>query len=53
MDKDQIVYKLKSAIEDNKLQPFELECTENILQIDLYIKVTITSTNDYQYVAIY
>ncbi len=30
MDKDQIIYKLKSAIEDSKLQEFDAECKENI-----------------------
>lgn len=41
MDKDQIIYKLQSAIEDTKLQEFDAECKENIAQIDLYIKVFV------------
>ncbi|TNV74389.1 hypothetical protein FGO68_gene683 [Halteria grandinella] len=38
MDKEQIVYKLKCALEVNKLPDFEKECTENITQIETYIK---------------
>lgn len=34
MDRDQILYKLKSAIEDNKIQAFEQECNEEIIKID-------------------
>ena len=40
-DKDQIVYKLKSAIENNQTTQFDQECNQNIAQIDLYIKVLI------------
>lgn len=30
VDKDQIVYKLKSAIEESKIPQFEAECHEQI-----------------------
>lgn len=32
------MYKLKCALEVNKLPDFEKECAENITQIDTYIK---------------
>ena len=44
VDRDQIIYKLKSAIEESKLPQFETECNENITQIDTYIKVTLNDS---------
>lgn len=44
MDRDQILYKLKSAIEDNKIQAFEQECNEEIIKIDNQIKVRYVET---------
>jgi hypothetical protein len=42
MDKDQIVCKLKAAIEENNLPQFEQECLEKIAHIDTYIKVSLS-----------
>jgi hypothetical protein len=39
MDREQIIYKLKCALEVNKLQDFEKECSDQITQIDTFIKV--------------
>ncbi len=39
MDRDQIICKLKAAIEENKVKEFEEQCKEQITQIDTYIKV--------------
>ena len=42
MDKEQIIYKLKNAIEQSKLQEFEKECTGTIQTLDDYIRVILS-----------
>ena len=39
MDREQVIYKLKQAIESGKLQEFKNECYERINLCDDYIKV--------------
>lgn len=39
MERDQIIYKLRAALEGNTLPAFEKDCQDHITQIDTYIKV--------------
>lgn len=44
VDREQIVFKLKTAIEEDKVRAFEQECHERIRQIDTYIKVSLANS---------
>lgn len=40
MDREQVIYRLKAAIEMGKLPEFEVECNDEIQQLNDYIRVS-------------